>query len=261
MLTKEQIAHYDTFGFLMLRGVFSESEIAIIRSASLRTMRDLQGKDSYITARSQSVQPWLERHEAMAGLVDDDRIYEIGESICGPGFWLDVTEGHLRVGDTSWHGGSLEMPESLRWVKIAIYLDKLTEDDGCLRVVPGSHKRIDPDPYSILRENNNDPEFKPFGVSSDNIPSVALDTEPGDVIVFTEAVIHGAFGGGVGRHQVCLSFVSELKSDTEVDFVRKCYAKRNFSLHPTRTYINSDRPRIRSLVETPLKLGFEILEV
>ena len=260
MLTQEQIAHYDTFGFLVLKGLFSADEIDEFRSASLSVMSDLRGGGDYVKAQNQSVQPWFERHPSMVNLVDDDRLYQIGESLCGPDFWLDGTEGHLRVGDTAWHGDT-KTPEDLPWVKIAIYLDPLTKDDGCLRVIPGTHRKMDPDPYISLRRQDSDPDFRPFGVRPDEIPAVALETEPGDVLIFTERIFHGAFGGGVGRHQICVNFVGDLKTDKHVDFVRQFYEQSNWSVRPSRTYVDSDRPRIRRMVETPLKLGFEILEV
>lgn len=258
MLTDEQISHFYTFGFVVLRGIFSVEEIDKLRESSLNTMESLRDSADYIDTHNQSIQPWLERDSAMENLVDDDRIYGIGEVLCGNDFWLDGTEGHLRVGDTDWHGGDASFPTDLPWIKIAIYLDPLTKDDGCLRVIPGTHVLMDPDPYVSLRGPSTETYF---GVSPDQIPSVSLETNPGDVIIFTEQLIHGAFGGGVGRHQICVNFVGDLKSDEQVNFVRNFYQKTNSSVRPTRTYVNSDRPRIRKMVQTPLKLGFEVIEV
>ena len=149
MLTPGQIAHFDTFGFLVLRGLFSAGDMDEIRNESLSTMSALRGSVDYIKTHNQAVQPWFERHPSMVNLVDDDRLYQIGESLCGPDFWLDGTEGHLRVGDTDWHADT-STPEDLPWVKIEVYLDPLAKDDGCLRVIPGTHRKMDPDPYASL---------------------------------------------------------------------------------------------------------------
>lgn len=260
MLTQQQINHFDTFGYIVMRGVFSKSEMDEIRQASLTTMRNLRDSDDYITTHNQAIQPWFERHPTMENLVDDERLHQIGESLCGPDFWLDGTEGHLRVGDTAWHSDR-KTPEDLPWVKIAIYLDPLTKDNGCLRVIPGTHKNMDPDPYSCLRQSDAKLDPNPFGVRPDEIPAVALETDPGDLIIFTERIFHGAFGGGVGRHQVCANFVGDLKTKQHVTFVKQFYEQANWSARPARTYVNSKRPRIRRMLETPLKLGFEILEV
>ena len=259
MLTQEQVDHYEAFGFLVLRGLLSPDEMDELRAASLSVMRDLRGVDEYQTDENQSVQPWLERHPAMRDLIDDERIHQIPESLLGPDFWLDGTEGHLRVGDTHWHGDDIH-DDDLGWVKIAIYLDPLTKEDGCLRVIPASHRRHEPDHLSVLREGKYDPDDLVFGMRPDEIPSVALETEPGDVLVFTEGVIHGAFGGGVGRHQICASFVENPKTERHLNQVMAFYGNSIWSLRPTRTYVESDRPRIRRMVEKPLEWGFEVLE-
>ena len=136
MLSQEQIDHYEALGYLVIRGLLSQDEMDKLRAASLSVMRELRGSDDYRTDVNQSVQPWLERHPVMRDLIDDERIHQIPESLLGPDFWLDGTEGHLRVGDTPWHGDDIH-DDDLGWVKIAIYLDPLTKDDGCLRVIPG----------------------------------------------------------------------------------------------------------------------------
>ena len=43
MLTPEQIAYYETFGFLVLPQLFSKDETDALREASNRTMRKLRG--------------------------------------------------------------------------------------------------------------------------------------------------------------------------------------------------------------------------
>ncbi len=259
MLTQDQIDHYEALGYLVLRGLLSQDEMDELRAASLSVMRELRGTDEYQAGENQSVQPWLERHPAMRDLIDDERIHQIPESLLGPDFWLDGTEGHLRIGDTQWHGDDIH-DDDLGWVKVAIYLDPLTKDDGCLRVIPASHRRHDPDHLAVLRECQYDPDGSVFGMRPDEIPSVALETEPGDVLVFTEGVIHGAFGGGVGRHQICASFVENPKTKRHLNQIRTFYGNSTWSLRPTRTYVESARPRIRRMVEKPLEWGFDILE-
>ena len=259
MLSQDQIDHYEALGYLVIRGLLSQDEMDELRTASLSVMRELRGSDDYQTDVNQSVQPWLERHPVMRDLIDDERIHQIPESLLGPDFWLDGTEGHLRVGDTPWHGDDIH-DDDLGWVKIAIYLDPLTKDDGCLRVIPGTHRRNDPDLLSALRQGTHGPEARLFGMRPEEIPSMALETEPGDVLVFTEGIIHGAFGGGVGRHQICASFVENPKNERHLNQIMAFYGNSTWSLRPTRTYVESDSPRIRRMVEKPLEWGFDVLE-
>lgn len=259
MLTKHQIDHYEAFGFLVLRGLLSQGEMDELRSASLSVMQQLRGAVEPQADANQSVQPWLERHPSMRDLIDDERIHQIPESLLGPDFWLDGTEGHLRVGDTPWHGSD-EHDEDLGWVKVAIYLDPLSRDSGCLRVIPGTHRWHGADLFAALRKGDRSEGFRPFGMRADEIYSVALETEPGDVLVFTERLIHGAFGGGIGRHQICANFVANPETERHLAQIKQFYDASTWSLRPTRTYIESDRPRIRRMVQKPLEWGFEVLE-
>ena len=59
-------------------------------------------------------------------------------------------------------------------IKVAMYLDPVGTDDGCLRVIPGSHKT----PFSArcihLYEHREEPPAYPFGVQPDEIPHSPL---------------------------------------------------------------------------------------
>ena len=143
MLTSGQIAHFETFGFVILRQVFNAEEVAIMRRESDEIFAE-DRNGGPVTNTTQAVQPFFERKPYLSTLVDDDRIYEIGVDLLGPDFILDQTEGRLRAGDTSWHGAGRAEHE-LRTVKINFYTGELTKDTGALRFVPGSHKASDPD--------------------------------------------------------------------------------------------------------------------
>ena len=223
-LTPEQIAYYETFGFLVLPQLFSKEETDVLREASLRTLQAVRGGQPYTGKESENVTPFFERDPVLTALIDDDRIHQIPESLLGPGFFLDGTEGHLRMGDTPWHGDR-EFTEDIRHIKITMYLDPVARETGCLRVIPGSHRWGSPDYLEVLRPRTYDPGFRPFGMPPTEIPCWPLETEPGDVVVFTERLLHGSFGGDFGRHQLCASFVANPVSEDQerkmVAFYRK----------------------------------------
>ena len=143
MLTPGQIAHFDTFGFLVLTQLFSAEETNVLREASLATFQELRGGGPYAGEAEWGL-PFFERDPLLATVVDDERIHQIPESLLGPDFFLDGTQGNLRVGDTPWHGAT-EFTEDIRHIKVAMYLDSATKDTGALRVIPGSHKHGSPD--------------------------------------------------------------------------------------------------------------------
>ena len=82
-------------------------------------------------------------------------------------------------GSSSWHRDS---ESDVASVGFACYLDPLTATTGALRVVPGSHRHEDRD-------------------------AVAVETTPGDVIVFDEHLLHSSAGGGV-RYQWRVDYVA-----------------------------------------------------
>ena len=255
MLTAEQVNHFNTFGFLVLRQLFTADEAAIMKREAEEIMSDARGGQPADPTVWQAVQPFFERRPFLSQLVDDDRVYSIGQDILGPDFFLDGTEGNLHTGDTAWHGdGSGEV---IRQTKIVFYVDPLTRDTGCLRVIPGTHLAVDPDPFAILRSGNKDPDFRPFGMHPSEMPSVAVETQPGDVVVFTEHTLHAAFGGKPGRHQHAVSFFACPQTPEQMTHLQNLYAKFRFSLHPAESYVNSDRPRIRRLVSLLVEQGFE----
>ena len=54
-----------------------------------------------------------------------------------------------------------------------------------------------------------------------------------------------------------------VSSETEEEhaFLRQQYEHARWSFHPTETYVNSDRPRVRRMVSALLELGHETLKV
>ena len=259
MITQEQVAHFNTFGFLVLRQVFSADEVATIRRETDEIFDQARGGKDY-AGDLEPIQPFFERRPFMSTLASDDRIYAIGEALLGPDFFLDVTEGWRHVGDTDWHGGG-RYAEGLPSVKIAFYIDRLTRDTGCLRVVPGSHVRGSPDLLEPLRDRHDDPSFMPFGVPQSEVPCVPLESEPGDVVVFPEDTLHASFGGVAGRYQHALTYVRNPVTDEEVAGVRRAYESSRFSYRPCKSSVNSDSARIRRLVAPLVELGFEAHDI
>ena len=107
----------------------------------------------------------------------------------------------------------------------------------------------------LLREDD-DPATAAFGVQAELIPSVALESEPGDVIVFTGSVYHGSFGSKAGRLQITAQFIANPTTDRQIQRLKELHDRFDWLLHPPRSYINSDRPRIQRMVSRLVELGF-----
>ncbi len=255
MLTQEQISHFHTFGFVVLRQVFDPDEVAVIRHEADEIFAEHRDWGP-VTDETQYVQPFFERKPYLSTLPEDDRVYGIGVDLVGPDFILAQTEGRARAGDTPWHGAPGPDDEPMT-VKINFYLDDLTKETGALRFVPGSHIAEDPDRYAILRENNADPDFRPFGMAPSDIPCYAAETNPGDLVVFTESLLHASFGGSPGRHQNAINFMENPKTDGQVAHVRGLYERWTYGLRPAQSYVDSESPRIRRMVSRLVDWGFD----
>ena len=261
MLTPDQIAHLHTFGFLVLRRLFTPDEVALIEREAEEIMAAARQGHPFDPTTTQAVQPFFERRPFMAGLAADDRIYSLGEDVLGPDFLLDGTEGNFHVGDTPWHGGSGRQTRILPEIKIAFYPQPLAKDSGCLRVIPGTHRTSDPDPFQILRQRHDDPDGRPFGLHPSEVPCVLIETEPGDVVVFFEDTLHAAFGGAPGRHQHAINFVTNPKTDEQLSLLHELYEQHRFGFHPAESYIHSKEPRLRRIVGRLVELGFKSSKV
>ena len=106
----------------------------------------------------------------------------------------------------------------MRHVKIAFYLDDLTRDTGCLRVIPGSHRRGDQ--YAEALEAQARQSQAQWGLAGDQVPAVALEIVRGDVVVFQHNLKHAAFGGGGRRRMFTINCMVRVPDD-QLDLVKQ----------------------------------------
>ena len=59
-----------------------------------------------------------------------------------------------------------------------------------------------------------------FGVDGPDVPGFAIESQPGDVIVFNQLCWHSAWGGRAGRRMLALSLVSRPTTDEQVEYLK-----------------------------------------
>ena len=110
-------------------------------------------------------------------------------------------------------------------MKLAFYLDPVKRDTGCLRVIPGSQ-----DPEHPLRkpladgQTRIDPNksMELFGVLPKDYPgNVALETNPGDLVIFNHDTWHAAFGGSNRRRMFTMNCTIRAKTPEDIAVLRK----------------------------------------
>lgn len=261
MLTEQQQKHFETFGFIVWRSAFSPNEIAAITQRYEEVLaEDRRGQD-FAGDKRQAVTGFLERRPDLTSLLEDDRIYGSIEQLLGPDFVWIGSDGNLYVGDTRWHPDN---QHAYRRIKVAFYLDTVTKDTGCLRVIPGSHQ---PTLHDRLKEQwpVEDAAESPYGVAGSEIPSFPLESNPGDVVFFNQSLWHAAYGGRVGRRMFTLNFGAKPRAEMDYDVLRSTY-KQNIQFVEDMAYTKSDRiytdsflhsdsPRIQSMVKELLVMG------
>jgi hypothetical protein len=217
-LSDQQLAFFQTFGYLAFRGLFA-NEIDTITEVFEEIWQEHggghAGRAHDGTARSALAQV-IDQDARLSALLDDPRIRGIATGLLGDDFNFSGSDGNYYVGDTRWHSDGWHRNGILH-IKMALYLDPVTAETGCLRVVPGSF--LPDDQFSSALQSSiklipTDTEFSgpqsaesqgPWGVRGRDLPAVALDSEPGDLLVFNHNLKHASFGGGTRRRMFTMN--------------------------------------------------------
>ena len=254
MLSPELKAHFDTFGFIISRQAFNLEEINKITNEAEKLWMDdrktSSSKDDEIVSDN-----FLERNSSLLELLDDDRIHDTFAGLLGPGFVWAGSEGQVTYHrEHAWHPDRPGDKEEISYtrIKVMLYLDSLNKDNGCLRVIPGSHRlplhgQIEPE----NRHQRGD-TVKPFDVTGQDMPGFPFECDPGDVIYFCQSLWHGMFNGKKGRRYLALKFAAHPTTDKHLASLR--YYKNNF-FDPPSVLLNSNRLRIRQMVQDLPRLG------
>jgi hypothetical protein len=193
----------ETFGYLSFPGLLTD-RIQEIDAAFEQMITD-HGGGSHEGRKRLAVAPFLNHHPYLCSLLDDERIAGIAESLLGPDYQYWNSDGNYYVGDTPWHSDTA-WPEPIRFYKIALYLDPLTRDSGALRVIPGSHRYGDA--YAEALQANIRTSEQIWGVHGSQVPAVALETNPGDLVMFNHSTKHSAWGGSQKRRMFTIVFTN-----------------------------------------------------
>jgi hypothetical protein len=202
-LTEQQQNFFNTFGYLGFPGLMADRAAEIDRAfEAIWAERGggHNGKPHDGSARS-CIVPFIDQSEYLASLLDDPRIHGIATSLLGEDFNYMGSDGNYYVGDTRWHSDGWH-PKTLH-IKIAFYLDPITRDTGALRVIPGSHRLGDHFADELQKQIRQSPDV--WGTEGKDLPAIALETKPGDLILFNHNTKHAAFGGSKSRRMFTIN--------------------------------------------------------
>jgi hypothetical protein len=202
-LTEQQITFFKTFGFLSFPGLLADRAAEIDRA--FEAVWDVKGgghngRVHDGTARS-CIVPFIDQSEILSSLLDDPRIYAIASGLLGDDFNYMGSDGNYYVGDTRWHSDGWH--KEILHIKLAFYLDPLTEQTGALRVIPGSHRIGDTFADDLQSQIRKSDEL--WGKEGNAVPAIALETKPGDLVCFNHNTKHAAFGGNTHRRMFTIN--------------------------------------------------------
>ena len=222
-LSIQQINYFKTFGYLVFENLFA-NEISEIMQGFERVWDGVggghDGKKHDKKQRS-AILPFIDKDEYLSALLDNQAVDGIASSILGDDYNYASSDGNFYVGNTGWHSDGYNRKKYLS-IKMAMYLDTVTNNTGCLRVIPGSHNVGDVFSESLQEASQNSKQQKQeqlWGISGVDVPAVALESNPGDLVVFNHRLKHASFGGGDSRRMFTMNF-SERYSDEDLSLLK-----------------------------------------
>jgi ectoine hydroxylase-related dioxygenase (phytanoyl-CoA dioxygenase family) len=152
-----QRAQYEDQGYLVFPELLSQTELLTLRSALAEVLAEAEGltesTDKFSVTQGEDG-TWSVRrifnptahHAAFRDLVFNSKILDVVENLIGPNIQLHHTKLNLkppsnREARFEWHQDYPFFPHTnFDLLAVMIYLDDSTEENGCLTIIPGSHK-------------------------------------------------------------------------------------------------------------------------
>lgn len=204
-LTEQQVNFFREQGYLVVENVFTAAEVSAFQHACDEIMRQAQGlsastdrlKMKVFEDSTKLVQQVGDPHE-MSGvwldLVKDVRLLDMVEALLGPNLMVYYSQLMMkapRQGFTApWHQDFAFFPHtSAEILACTVAIDDATPENGCIRVIPSSHK------LGLI--NHYDKAGLFTGIVQDQRgfdegTEVALPTTAGSVIFWHSLTLHAS---------------------------------------------------------------------
>ena len=205
---EQQKQFFEAFGYLSLPGLLKDDISWIIEEfTAVFTDRGIE----HDTTQRTTVVPFIDQRAKLCTLLDHAQIVPVVQNLLGADFNYLGGDGNYYTGDTTWHSDGFH--SSGLFVKVALYLDSVTRDTGCLRVIPGSH-RVDLQHSWDARRAASAEQL--WGIGQRDVPAIAIESQPGDVVIFNHNLMHAAFGGSSQRRMFTLNLCRHCETTEEI---------------------------------------------
>lgn len=199
-LTPAEVAELRERGFFVPRFRFSEDDTAALRSRALDVIRAHPDFRTRPVTNAHMPGP-DDQFESLLPFCTRPDVLDMIESVEGADLVLwTTTVFHRRAaegGSTPWHQDGEFWPISpLAGTSVWVALTDCTRENGCLRVIPGSHKRharhVKSDKAGFFSK-----ALAPDAFDENDAVDVVL--EPGQMMLFDAELIHGSHPNLGGR--------------------------------------------------------------
>ncbi len=214
MLSGQQMDHYRERGFVAPVDIFSEDEIDAIRAeidtAMARWSDKLEGQGRN---NAHYILPVLDR------IAHEPRILDVVEQLIGPDVLVGGTTIFLKppesAGFISWHQDARYIGlEPHNWVTAWLAIDDVNEENGCMRMLPGSHhaplaEHVDTfDENNLLSRGQTVPDV-------DQAATIPVILKAGQLSLHHPRIVHGSAPNLSNRRRMGLAIQSYIGGDVE----------------------------------------------
>jgi len=211
VITDQQVRFFKAFGYQVFPGLLADCIDEIIEAFEEVWRQRGKGHNSqpHDGSERSCIVPFPDQHPRLCELFDDPRISAVAAALMGDAYNLMPSDGNYYAGDTQWHSDGADT--DILHVKFAFYLDPLTRDTGCVRVIPGSHRFGDQFANTLSEDIRKSDEH--WGIDGSQVPAQAVATQPGDVVVFDHKTKHASFGGSGWRRMFTMNMCQRYPED------------------------------------------------
>ena len=203
------VAAYRRDGYLVVPDLLARDECAALRAEAVAVVRGQRGaverlepaspgeSDASVMGRCMVCVMVHKLDSAFAPLIADQRIARVLTQLIGPDVKAVHSQlffKHAGMPGNAWHQDELFLPTRDRTLVTAwIALEDATVANGCLRVLPGSHR---PSVLWPMRRHENpdlDRAEEAFGFPQDTHGAVPVELAAGSAVFFDGYLLHGSF--------------------------------------------------------------------
>jgi phytanoyl-CoA hydroxylase len=151
-------------------------------------------------------------------LVSDDRLLDIAERFIGPDIALFASHYIAKPPYTGkavlWHQDGAFWPlDPMNVVTLWLAVDHSTPENGCLRVIPGTHRE---ELHAVREREGDDAVFNvESDVTVDESKAVDMVLRPGDVEVHHPGIMHGS-NANASPHRRCGLTIRYIPTSTRI---------------------------------------------